>query len=391
MPAVAALLDLLGSEHPQPVFLVGGAVRDLLLGREPLDLDLAVDGSAGELTQRLGGSPELHDRFGTATVTRNGVRYDIAQTRAESYPVPGALPEVRPARIGADLRRRDFTVNALALGLTGPQAGELVTADGALADLEAGRIAVLHEESFADDPTRLLRMARYAARLEFEIASHTRELADAATAGGALKTVSGTRIGNELRLLATEPDPVIAMAALCDLGVEQAIDPALCFDGDRQALARDALKQLPADGRSDLLVLGVALLGASPESLLALLARLEFTAADTGAIVDAATGAPRLTEALAAAESGSAIARVVGGAGVATVALSAALGPPWRPQRWLNDLRHRKLQITGDDLIAAGIPEGPELGRRLAAARDAMWDGVAPDRESQLVVALAPG
>jgi tRNA nucleotidyltransferase (CCA-adding enzyme) len=388
MPALATLLDALGRDHPQAVFLVGGAVRDLLLGRQPLDVDLAVDGSLGELIQRLEQTPEIHDRFGTATVTRNGLRYDIAQTRAERYPVPGALPEVRPAPITEDLRRRDFTVNAIALGLTGPQAGELVTVDGALTDLEDRRIAVLHDQSFTDDPTRLLRMARYAARLQLEIAPHTRELAGAAIAAGALDTVSGTRIGNELRLFTSEADPVAALSALAALGLSQAIDPTLCFNADRQKLARDALKQLPEDGRPDLLVLGVALLGADRGDVAAVLERMEFTTAAAGVIVDAATRAQAVTDALTTAESGSAIAHAVGNAGVATVALAAALGPPSRAQRWLTTLRHEELQISGDDLIDAGIPQGPALGQRLAAARDAMWDGVAPDRESQLAVAL---
>jgi tRNA nucleotidyltransferase (CCA-adding enzyme) len=388
-PAVATLLDALGRDHPQSVFLVGGAVRDLLLGREPLDVDLAVEGSLGELIERLERTPEIHDRFGTATVIVNGLRYDVAQSRAERYPSPGALPKVRPASIREDLRRRDFTVNAIALALTGPQAGELVTVDGALADLEGRRLAVLHDQSFTDDPTRLLRMARYAARLDFTIASHTSELSDAAVADGALATVSGARIGNELRLLAQEADPIAALTALNELGLDQAIDPKLCFNADRQKLARDALTQLPEDGRPDLLVLGVGLLGADRGDVAALLERMEFTTAAAGVIIDAATRAQAVTKALARAESGSAIAHAVGTAGVATVALAAALGRPGRPQQWLNTLRHEELQISGDDLIEAGIREGPQLGRRLAAARDAMWDGDAADRESQLVVALS--
>lgn len=388
---MAALLDALGRDHPQSVFLVGGAVRDLLLEREPLDLDLAVDGPVGELTQRLGGAPEIYDRFGTATVIGEGLRYDIAQTRSERYTAPGALPEVRPAPITEDLQRRDFTVNAMALALTGPQAGELVTVDRALTDLEARRIAVLHDQSFTDDPTRLLRMARYRARLDFSIAPHTRMLAEAAVAAGALDTVSGTRIGNELRLLAAESDPVAAFAALHELGLDQAIDPLLSFAPERQDLAAQALGHLPRDGSRAVLLLGVALLESEALNAATLLDRLEFSAADRGAIVDAATRSVVLADALRNAQTGSAIARAVGGAGVATVALAAAHGPLAQPQSWLTTLRHQTLQITGDDLIAAGIPEGLELGRRLAAARDAMWDGTASDRQSQLAVALCGG
>jgi tRNA nucleotidyltransferase (CCA-adding enzyme) len=314
LPAVANLLKALGSEQRPSVFLVGGAVRDLLLEREPLDLDLAVDGYLGELTQRLEGTPEIHDRFRTATLAHDGVRYDIAQTRAERYAEPGALPEVRPAAILEDLQRRDFTVNAMALGLTGPQAGELITVDGALRDLEARRLAVLHDQSFKDDPTRMLRLARYAARLEFTIAPHTRELAEAAIADAALATVSGPRIGNELRLLAAESDPVTAFAALSELGLDGAIDKSLAFGKEHQQLARAALAELPADGSPAIVVLGVALLGSEPGTAAALLDRLEFTAADRDAILDV-TAASRLNEALETASKGSEIARAVGNAG----------------------------------------------------------------------------
>ena len=126
---------------------------------------------------------------------------DVAIARAETYAEPGALPEVEPADLGRDLARRDFTVNAIALDLAD---GALAEFPGARDDLRAGRLRVLHDRSFLDDPTRLWRLARYAARLGFEIEPRTRELAEAAVSGGALGTVSGTRIGNELRLALAE-------------------------------------------------------------------------------------------------------------------------------------------------------------------------------------------
>jgi tRNA nucleotidyltransferase (CCA-adding enzyme) len=389
IPAVGTVLDAIGRDSPLPVFLVGGAVRDLLLGREPLDLDLAIEGSFDQIIERLGARPDVHERFGTATVTRDGGRYDIARTRAERYPHPGALPDVEDATIDDDLRRRDFTVNAIALGLTGPRAGELVAVDGALDDLRARRLEVLHDASFNDDPTRLLRMARYAGRLAMQIGPRTRELADVAIAAGALDTVSGARIGNELRLLAQEPDPVGAFAALHSLGLDRALDRSMSFAPERQRLASEALGYLPLDGSRAVLVLGVALLGSDELSATRLLDRLDFSATDRVAIVDVATRATSLADALRSADTGSAIAGAIGSVGVATVALAAAHGPLEQARRWLTTLRHQTLQITGDDLIANGIPQGPELGRRLAAARDAMWDGVAADRESQLAVALA--
>ncbi len=369
-------------------YLVGGSVRDLLLGGPLVDIDLATEGEPAELADHLGEAP-AETRFGTLTVHRGGVRYDIARTRSERYTAPGALPEVESDTIDADILRRDFTVNAMAFGLLGARTGDLIAAPDALDDLAHRRLAVLHDRSFIDDPTRLLRLARYGARLRFEVAPRTRELADQAIAAGALDTLSGTRIGNELRLLATEPDPVAAFRSVADLGLPWSIDTQL---------ATNAIATLPPDGRPDLLVLALALApsssrvstarGSERADLLTQLDELGFTAADRNAITEAATQAPRLGHQLRQARSRSDIARSVGTAGIETVALASAQGAPDQSLTWLGELRHLHLDITGADLIAAGLQEGPALGRGLAAARDAMLDGIATDRASQLEIAL---
>lgn len=384
LEAISAILGDaadLGSE----VYLVGGTVRDLLLGRPFLDVDLAVDGDALRLAAAIGAPDGTESRFGTLRVSAGAHRYDLARTRSERYAHPGALPEVRPARIDADLSRRDFTVNAIALGLSGPRAGELLAVPGALADLDAGRLAVLHDRSFRDDPTRLLRLARYAARLGFAVAPRTAELAAQAITGGALDTVSGTRIGNELRLLAGEPDPVAAFAAAAELGLPWRLD---------RDLARRALELLPEDGRADLLVLACVFgTGHDPgqrDGLPAELDRLGFPAGDRDTIAQAAAGARDLARRLQPTTSNAQIARAVGAAALETVTLAACHGAPSQAATWLRDLRHRRLQITGDDLIGNGVPEGPELGAALARARDALMDGAAVDRDAQLAVALRP-
>ena len=171
LPAAAPLRDRLGDAGG--LYLVGGAVRDLLRG-EPPDLDFVVDGELDPVVMAIGGSLMAYDRFGTATIAVDGFRYDLARARRERYPHPGALPEVEPAPIGEDLERRDFTVNAMALGLGGDDAGTLLSVDRAREDLDARRLRVLHDASFTDDPTRLLRLARYAARLGFAVEPHTR-------------------------------------------------------------------------------------------------------------------------------------------------------------------------------------------------------------------------
>src|SRR5581483_7318244 len=156
-------------------YLVGGSVRDLLLGRERADIDVAVEGDAiDELAERLGGAARTHERFATATVRTDGLEIDLAATRAEAYPRPGALPEISPAPLRDDLARRDFTINAMAVPLASPS--DLVDPHGGLGALERGELRVLHDRSFVDDPTRALRAARYMSRYGFTLEPSTAEL-----------------------------------------------------------------------------------------------------------------------------------------------------------------------------------------------------------------------
>jgi tRNA nucleotidyltransferase (CCA-adding enzyme) len=424
---------------PANAYLVGGAVRDLLLGRRPRELDVVVEDrdspfgqAATLLAARLASCLEIdaaprerpidavecerpidagererssgareHERFGTATVQWRSGRVDIAAARRERYSAPGALPEVEPAPLTDDLLRRDFTVNALALALDGERPGELLAAPGALEDLDARRLRVLHERSFLDDPTRLWRLARYRARLGFAIEERTAQLAAAAAAAGALRNVSGARLGAELRLALAEADPLAALAELERLGLLAALHPRLRFEAP---LARRALELLPADdGRADLLLLAALALplalradggvGGHPKSEIAgLLDRLEFTATERDRAAAAAAAVPRLVAELPRCTRPSALralALPVPPEGVALAgAVSAAAAPAAR--RWLEQVRGVRLRITGEDLLAAGVPEGPAIGRRLDAALRAKLDGeLADSRESELAAALA--
>jgi tRNA nucleotidyltransferase (CCA-adding enzyme) len=378
LPAARPLLERL--TDLTDVYVVGGAVRDLLLGGEPVDLDLVVEGDTAAVAKRLGGSAVVHDRFGTSAVRVDGFTYDVARARTESYERPGALPEVSPAGIREDLGRRDFTVNAIAIALD----GTVVPYPGAFEDLEARQLRVLHDESFVDDPTRLLRLARYASRLGFAVEPHTLELVDRAVRAGALATVSGPRVGAELRLLSREPDPVAGFEVLHELGLDAAIDPGLGL-GD-QELARRALDELPEDGRRDLVVLATAMRGVREPA--ELLNRLGFEGGDRDVIVPAARDAEALAQALTAASKPSEIAAAVARASPEQVALAAGLGAAATARDWLERLRHVRLEIGGSDLLAAGVPEGPSIGRGLEAALHAKLDGLVTDREGELRTAL---
>jgi tRNA nucleotidyltransferase (CCA-adding enzyme) len=342
------------------VAVVGGFVRDVSLGREPRELDLVVEGDAAALARSLGGEVAVHDAFGTATASGEGWRVDLAMARRERYPAPGALPEVEPASIEEDLARRDFTVNAIAVTLPD---GEPLAVDHAREDLAAGRLRVLHERSFVDDPTRLLRLARYAERLGFEVEPLTARLARDA----GFQTLSGGRLGAELRLVLAEADPVAVLARVAGK-LPVALDPPL---------VEAALGLAPPESDRGMLVLGASV------SEVDWLEGLELTARER-AVVLACRDAR-----VPADTTPSALWRAWRGAPVEGVAVAGARGDGAAARRWIEELRHVRLEIGGDDLIAAGLSEGPEIGRRLERTLAAKLDGeLAGGREAELRYAM---
>ena len=377
LPGGARVLD--AAAGTPGAWVVGGAVRDALLGREPKELDVVLAPPAGadpaaplEAFAACLGVPlePEQTRFGTRTLaTPEGLAVDLVRARRERYPRPGALPEVEPADLDADLARRDVTVNAIALRPGEP----LRAAPGALDDLAAGVLRILHPRSFEDDSTRLWRVARYGARLGF--------VPDAATAGLAVAapaaSVSGPRHGNELRRTLAEADPVGALEAT------QALAPQLFPAGFGVRPAADALALLPpGEGRRGLVVLARACETVDAATLVAWLDALAFTAAEREVV---AAGSRAVTlRPLRSAGDAAAVARAARGVPLEVVALAGGAGA----RRWIEELRHVRLAIDGADLLAAGVPAGPDLGARLQRALDARLNGDAPSREEQMRVAL---
>ncbi len=436
-------------EHDGEIELVGGAVRDILLGGLPHELDVVVEGDvrafaedlasrvggvgsaanampptrAGGIGQKMealvdgkeagadgerreiGGPVELtyHERFHTAVMRWPEGEIDIAMRRNETYVAPGALPEVAPGSAQQDLERRDFTINAIAVALAGEQAGRLRSVEGALDDLTARRLRVLHDASFSDDPTRIMRLVRYAARLGFEIEPHTSELLTAAIDAGAMRTVSGQRLGAELRLALSEPEPLGPLAELERLGVLRAWQPGVSFDGD---LARAALQALPEDGSVRLLLATSLLLDLCHElgreetepAMRGFLYDLELPAGEGDRVFGMAVSAVFTSDHVDGVEMLSDVLEMMLGTPVESLALAAATcelrdGPgSYGVQlidEWLNRRRHVALELTGDDLLAAGIPEGPEVGARLEEShRLLLEERIEPGRESELRAAL---
>lgn len=350
------------------VAVVGGFVRDTLLGVEPREVDVVVEGDAEAFARRIGGSVVTHAAFGTARADRDGWSIDVAATRRESYPRPGALPQVEPAPLAADLARRDFSANAIAVTLAG---GELLAVAGALEDLAERRLRVLHDRSFIDDPTRVMRLARYRHRLGFAVESGTAALADAAT----LETLSGARVTAELRLALLEPDP---LAPLADL------QGKLPLVVDR-ALVERALALTPTDADRSLVIFAAT---AGQIAAADWRASLELTVHERD-VLELAGRAGLLAAEIAAAGSASALRDALLGIPAEVVAIAGALGPAAGARRWLEELRGVKLEIGGDDLLAAGVPAGPGLGERLELTLRRKLDGeLAPGRAAELASAL---
>ena len=337
----------------QPVYLVGGAVRDLLLGRPKADVDLAVEGEVGALADRLGAIAAEHERFGTVKAEIDGHEVDLASLRTETYPHPGALPVVsRTGSIEEDLARRDFTINAMAIPLQGEP--RLIDPHGGEGDLADGLLRVLHDRSFLDDPTRAIRAARYASRFGFRLEPKTDELIQTTD----LTTVSADRRRAELERLAAE---------------------------DR---AYEGFQLLGRWGVIDLRPQGLQLMQAVGE----LLQRPEWAeeVPRERALVAAALGPPGAEEVLASMwvpKPGEGVELAERRDPVELI-LARAMGADWL-DTYLTAWRPIKLEIDGDDLIAAGIEQGPAIGRGLRAARNQKLEGEIRGREEELAAALA--
>ncbi len=337
----------------EPVYLVGGAVRDLLLGLGRGDIDLIVEGDAAALAARLGADVVSHERFATAKVRLDHHEVDIATGRSESYPHPGALPVVEPAAsVEADLARRDFTINAMAIPLDGKP--RLIDPHGGCADLAAGILRVLHQRSFEDDPTRALRAARYATRFDFELEPQTAALLDEAD----LATVSADRREAELLRLAAEDKAPRAFALAAQWALVELRDGGV-------ELASRADELLAADPWA----------GMAPRDRVLLTAALG-PAGGEEALVE--TRPERPSEAVALAAHRDPIELV----------LARALGAEWLDP-YLSEWRSIALEVDGEDLIAAGVPQGPAIGRGLKEALRGKLDGEVSGRDEELAVALA--
>ena len=368
---LAASLDM-------PCYVVGGFVRDLLLQKPVNDLDVIVEGDAIKLGKKLveayGGKLTTHFKFNTAIwhLPNSTDFVDLITARKETYEKPGALPTVTPSTMEDDLRRRDFTINAMALRLDGEGFGEILDPLKGQTDLERGVIRVLHPNSFIDDPTRIFRAIRYEARYGFSMDEETSGLVNT-EALKVLHSLSGERIRHELDLILDEDESSKMILRIASLDVLSAIHPKMPeFNQDyADFLEMDVRLDVQADRRTMGYILWF--MDLSEEDVILLANRLDFTNELTLAV-------------WAGAQLKRSLIHLVGA----------------RPSEWTyaleklpllsiyvvylvsreNDLlsyislwRHVKPQTTGNDLKAKGLLPGPRFSEILLRLRSAWLDG----------------
>jgi tRNA nucleotidyltransferase (CCA-adding enzyme) len=381
-------------EHGAPPYLVGGPVRDLLLEEQVGDVDLLLAGKlqsvARESARAIGARLVLHSRFLTARLETPGLRIDLSRARRERYPTSGALPLVAPSTVGEDLGRRDFTIHAMALPLDRSGGSALLDPFQGRADLERRSIRILHDESFHDDPTRLLRAARYAARLGFRLSSRTRSQFGRAIADRVLDKVSGDRVLHEIARLLDETDPARAVQLLGRWNLLEAIVPGWSLGPAtpsalrrfREAAGRGA--PWPEAVRAEVrraCGLALLLLGAAPAVRTRALSRLAIQGRPAKEIATTLERLPRMRQRLARARRPSAIDTLLDGANeVCLLSLFCVVtGRSADAVRsYARDLRGIPAPLNGHAARSLGAV-GVEIGDLLRAARHRVLDGGAVD------------
>jgi tRNA nucleotidyltransferase (CCA-adding enzyme) len=378
-----ALLNALGASASRAgtrLWLVGGSVRDALLGHPMLDLDITSETSAAilapVLARDLNGSVSARSQFDTIKLRIDGRSVDLATARSERYPRPGALPTVSAAGVTADLARRDFSVNAMAVSLAPDSFGEMLDTQHGLDDLRQGVIRILHGASFQDDATRILRAVRYATRLGFTIdrATSNRLRRDLAFVG----TISAPRIRREMERALSEPFAARVLLAMARRGVLGAVHPSLA---GQDALGRAARAKL-----SGLAVLGALVYPLPAEQATAVAKRIGMTSRQAAVVRNVhriRDGSHSLAHANA---KPSEVDQAVGGAPLAAIEACAAVSEDQfvraALRRYSKLIRSLRMPLDGHAIRSLGITDGPVIGAMLADVRSAILDGSIRSRRS---------
>lgn len=386
---IALFLQIAGKaaeENGEKLYLVGGTVRDLLLKRPSLDIDLALEGNAIRFARQIaaedGEKLAIHQRFGTANFRHGKFTIDIAMARRESYAHPGALPTVKAAKIKDDLGRRDFSVNAIAVDLSPESFGQLLDFHNGVSDLDKKLIRVLHKRSFIDDATRIFRAIRYEQRLGFNIEDGTGQLLRKKVA--MINTVSGDRLRNEIELLLNEEYPEKGLARADELGVLRQINRSLKSNqwlADRFAEARKRYIAVPA------VYFALLCYDIDREAADAISERLNLSGDWKRILVSVARINDDIHKLADPAISPSAVYRFLKRYPMEAVSAcflsSESRIVRGQIERYLKETQYVRIHLTGHDLKMMGVETGPRLGRILKALQDAKLDSLADTREEE--------
>ncbi len=405
LPALAPLREAIAAVGAgyEGIYLVGGSVRDVLLGAESFDIDIAVEGDAialaRELARLLQGRIRAHEKFGSAVVvyddaaaseTGNGRRVDVVTARSEFYDAPAALPSVEHATIREDLFRRDFTVNAMAVSLKADDYGLLVDPFGGRRDLADRRLRVLHNLSFVDDPTRIFRAIRYESRLGFRMDEHAVSLAHSCVEMGLFDDLSSARLRDELVDILDEPDAPRSILRLAEIGVAAAVHPHLAADEEAARLVEQAFRardRYAPEVPRWRLALAVLARRLPTYELYSWLARLRLRRRDIERIVAAVVFAPRLAEKLQGDPGPVEIVSLVEPVAPDAPLVALAMNELPALERYFESLRGIELEIGGGDLAELGLEQSPRVGEILAELRRRKLNGALAGREQELEAA----
>jgi len=388
---VLALTKIAGREASElglVLYIVGGVVRDLFLGRANFDFDLVVEGDAISLARRLAKDSQAklttHPRFGTAKLNYPGFSLDLATARSETYSKPGALPIVKPGKLKNDLLRRDFSINAMALCLTPHRFGELIDPYNGKDDLDNKLIRILHPNSFIDDATRILRAIRYEQRLGFKIEADTEKLLRRDVA--MLDTISGDRIRHELELILKEDKPELVLWRVGELNVLHQLHPSLKGNGWLSKKFEQARK---ADIRASLptLYLCLFIYNLNDKQNEGFVSRLNFPKNPTQATRHTLQLKVQLHKLANPQLKPSDLYQSLHGYTTTAIqANSLASESPIASQHlqlYLTKLRYTKTLLSGEDLKRMGIPAGPQIGEILNALHKARLNGEIKTRKEE--------
>ncbi len=408
-PSVRWLCHKLGevaARNDMVAYAVGGFVRDLFLSRDNFDLDFVIEGSAIELADDLEREypsrlevVAKHDRFQTATLSFYADRkreVDLSTARTEYYEYPAALPTVEPSRLEQDLFRRDFTINALAVCLNPGRFGELVDHFDGLGDLRKKIIRILHPFSFIEDPTRIVRAARFAARLGFHLDGKSKERAKKAISMGVFDELGGVRLREEIRMILDSPHRVVALDLLNELGgCLRFLDSELEYSLRTKHMVRRAERLLERYHLDEpwVVYLGLLVASAPERKAESIFQRLALSNEQKEKI---ASGIELSTKAFGNNEPSvrSKIFKLLQGHRRESLAIAACLAAPGTSVRrmikiYLEELADISVRLGGRDLVEMGIAEGPEIGRILNGLLEGRLDGTIKSESDEKEFVLA--